>query len=105
MSEPQGSDPGKQWQSPGEGVENHSSDQPTQAASPWQQQPSTQDSTWHPPAYASPECYNYPQLTEPVYPHQYPSATPGYGQPGYFGAQFSQCGIPGQYPQSGSPGQ
>ncbi|AKN16910.1 DUF4333 domain-containing protein [Mycobacterium haemophilum] len=105
MSEPHGSDPGTQWQPPGEGAENQSSDQPTQAASPWQQQPPTQEAAWHPPAYTPPEYPQYQQPTEPAYPHQYPPAAPGYGQPAHFGAQPPGFGAPGQYAQPGQYGQ
>ncbi|RFD24146.1 hypothetical protein MUBE_14250 [Mycobacterium uberis] len=108
MSEPHGFGPGTQWQPPGEGAENHSSDQPTREASPWQQQSPAQDATWHPPAYTPPEYPHYQQPTEPAYPYQYPQAAPGYGQPPQFAVSGQypppgQYGQPGQYPQQFQP--
>ena len=92
MSGPHGSDSGQQWQPPGHGGEQPSSDQPTQVGSPWQQQPS-QEATWHAPAYTPPAEYpRYQQPAEQAYPQQYPPAAPGYGQPDQFGAQPTQYG-------------
>jgi hypothetical protein len=99
MSGPHGSDSGQQWQPPGHGGEQPSSEQPTQVGSPWQQQP-TQDGTWQAPAYTPPAEYpRYQQPAEQPYPQQYPPAGPGYGQPGQFGAQPTQYGAPAQYGQ------
>ncbi len=47
MSGPQGSDPGQQWQPPGEGGDRVPGTD--QVGSPWQQQPPTQDGTWQAP--------------------------------------------------------
>ncbi len=104
MSGPQGSDPGQQWQPPGQGGDRSS--EPTQVGSPWQQQPN-QDATWQAPAYTPPAEYpTYQQPAEQAYPQQYPQQ-PGYGQPGQFGAppQYAQPGQYGQPNQYGQPGQ
>lgn len=93
MSGPQGSDPGQQWQPPGQAGDRSS--EPTQVGSPWQQ---GQDATWQAPAYTPPAEYpQYQQPAEQAYPQQYPQQS-GYGQPG----QYAQ---PGQYPQPGQYGQ
>ena len=113
MSGPHGSDPGQQWQPPGQGGEQPSSEQPTQLGSPWQQQQPPQDATWQAPAYTPPAEYpRYQQPAEQAYPQQYPPAAPGYGQPapgqypqpGQY-AQPGQYGQPGQPAQYGQPGQ
>ena len=107
MSGPHGSD--QQWQPPGEGGDPTS--EPTQAGSPWQQQPD-QDATWQSLAYTPPEEYPpYQQPTEQAYlqqpghygqPGQY--GQPQYGQPGQYGQpQYGQPGQPGQYPQQYPP--
>ena len=111
MSGPQGSDPGHQWQPPGQTGDQSS--EPTQvASSPWQQPPG-QEATWHSPAYTPPAEYpHYQQPAEQAYPQQYPQQ-PGYGQPGgqpggqagQFGAQPPQYAQPGQYGQAGQYGQ
>jgi hypothetical protein len=110
MSGPHGSD--QQWQPPGEGGDPTS--EPTQAGSPWQQQPD-QDATWQSLAYTPPEEYPpYQQPTEQAYLQQPQYGQPGqygqpqYGQPGQYGQpQPDQYGQPGQYgpPQYGQPGQ
>lgn len=109
MSGPHGSDPGQQWQPPGQGGEQPSSEQPTQVGSPWQQQPPTQEVTWQAPAYTPPAEYpGYQQPAEPAYPQQYPPAAPGspvYGQGEQFGAQPTQFATPAQYGQPGQYGQ
>ena len=71
MSGPQGSDPGHQWQPPGQTGDQSS--EPTQvASSPWQQPPG-QEATWHSPAYTPPAEYpHYQQPAEQAYPQQYP---------------------------------
>ena len=113
MSGPHGSDSGQQWQPPGHGGEQPSSEQPTQLGSPWQQQQPPQDATWQAPAYTPPADYpRYQQPAEQPYPQQYPPAAPGYGQPapgqypqpGQY-AQPGQYGQPGQPAQYGQPGQ
>ena len=113
MSGPHGSDSGQQWQPPGPGGEQPSSEQPTQVGSPWQQQQPPQDATWQAPAYTPPADYpRYQQPAEQPYPQQYPPAAPGYGQPapgqypqpGQY-AQPGQYGQPGQPAQYGQPGQ
>ena len=113
MSGPHGSDSGQQWQPPGPGGEQPSSEQPTQLGSPWQQQQPPQDATWQAPAYTPPADYpRYQQPAEQAYPQQYPPAAPGYGQPapgqypqpGQY-AQPGQYGQPGQPAQYGQPGQ
>ena len=111
MSGPHGSD--QQWQPPGEGGDPSS--EPTQAGSPWQQQPD-QDSTWQSLAYTPPAEYpEYQQPTEQAYlqqPGQYGQPQPDqygqpqYGQPGQYGQpQYGQpqYGQPGQYPQQYPP--
>jgi hypothetical protein len=113
MSGPHGSD--QQWQPPGEGGDPTS--EPTQAGSPWQQQPD-QDATWQSLAYTPPEEYPpYQQPTEQAYLQQPQYGQPGqygqpqYGQPGQYGQpQPDQYGQPGQYGQPqpdqyGQPGQ
>jgi hypothetical protein len=109
MSGPQGSDPGQQWQPPGQ-TGDQSSEPTHVASSPWQQQPG-QESTWQAPAYTPPtspaEYPQYQQPAEQAYPQQYPQQ-PGYGQPGQYGAQPPQYAQPGQYGQPGQyaqPGQ
>ena len=104
MSGPQGSDPGHQWQPPGQTGDQSS--EPTQVApSPWQphQQPG-QEHTWQAPAYTPPA--EYPQYqqqpAEQAYPQQYPQQ-PGYGQPAQYGEQPTQYAAPGQYPQQYPP--
>ncbi|OBG24505.1 DUF4333 domain-containing protein [Mycobacterium sp. 852002-51057_SCH5723018] len=112
MSGPHGSDPGHQWQPPGQGGDQSS--EPTQVGSPWQQQHSPQDATWQAPAYTPPAEYpQYQPPTEQAYPQQYqqPGQYGQPGQPGQFGAQPpqyappGQYGQPGQYPQPGQYGQ
>jgi hypothetical protein len=106
MSGPHGSD--QQWQPPGEGGDPTS--EPTQAGSPWQQQPD-QDATWQSLAYTPPEEYPpYQQPTEQAYLQQPQYGQPGqygqpqYGQPGQYGQpQYGQPGQPGQYPQQYQP--
>ncbi len=119
MSGPHGSDSGQQWQPPGHGGEQPSSEQPTQLGSPWQQQQPPQDATWQAPAYTPPAEYpRYQQPAEQAYPQQYPPAAPGspvygqpapgqYPQPGQYGqpGPYGQPGQPGQPPQYGQPGQ
>ncbi|HVQ85790.1 MAG TPA: hypothetical protein VMS84_13760, partial [Mycobacterium sp.] len=51
MSGAQGSEPGHQWQPPGQSGD-HSSE-PTQVGSSWQQQPG-EETTWQAPAYTPP---------------------------------------------------
>jgi Domain of unknown function (DUF4333) len=106
MSGPHGSDSGQQWQPPGPGGEQPSSEQPTQVGSPWQQQQPAPDGTWQAPAYTPPAEYpRYQQPAEQAYPQQYPPAAPGYGQPEQFGAHPAQFGAPGQYARPGQYGQ
>jgi len=101
MSGPQGSDPGHEWQPPGQTGDQSS--EPTQvASSPWQQPPG-QEATWHSPAYTPPAQYpQYQQPAEQAYPQQYPQQP---GQAGQFGAQPPQYAQPGQYGQAGQYGQ
>jgi hypothetical protein len=106
MSGPHGSEPGQQWQPPGEGGDR--SQEPTQVGpvgSPWQQQqPPTQEGTWQAPAYTPPA--EYPQYQQPAAEQAYqpyPQQQPGYGQSGQYGQ--GQYGQPGQYAQPGQYGQ
>lgn len=104
MSGPQGSDPGHEWQPPGQGADRSS--EPTQVGSPWQQQPG-QEATWQAPAYTPPAEYpQYQQPAEQAYPQQYPQQ-PGYAPPGQYPqpTQYPQPGQYGQYPQPGQYGQ
>src|SRR5271167_2676443 len=105
MSGPQGSDPGQQWQPPGEGVDRSS--EPTQVGSPWQQQSPGQDATWQAPAYTPSTGYPpYQQPAEQAYPQQYGQQQPAYPQPEQYGQQQpGQYGQPGQYAQPGQYGQ
>jgi hypothetical protein len=133
MSGPQGPDPTKPWQPP-QGEGQQSGDDPTQHASPWQQQPSGEQTwqapvgdqpTWHAPAYTPPEYGQYQQPPAQYYPPSQPfpqptgypqqeqyGAQPGqypppgqYGQPGQYPQQPGQYGQPGQYPPPGQYGQ
>ena len=90
MSGPQGTDPTQPWQPP-QGEGQHSGEDHTQQASPWQQQaggehgwqPSGGDQqTWHAPAYTPTEYGQYQQPATAVlpavapYPQRVPAAGP-----------------------------
>jgi hypothetical protein len=127
MSGPQGTDPTQPWQPPqGEGQK---SGEDQTHASPWQQQPGSdqgwqasggEQQTWQAPAYTPTEYGQYQQPPTQYYPPsqtypqgypqqgQYPGQTAAYGQqPGQYGqpGQTGQYGQPGQYPQPGQPAQ
>ena len=120
MSAPQGPDPTKPWQPP-QGEGQQSSEEPTQQASPWQQQPSGEQTwqapvgdqpTWHAPAYTPTEYGQYQQPPAQYYPPSQPFPQPtGYPQQEQYGGQPGQYpppgqyGQPGQYPQPGQYGQ
>jgi Domain of unknown function (DUF4333) len=125
MSGPQGSDPTQPQQPQGEDQQSTGEDQTAQV-SPWQQQPSGEQTwqapsgeqpTWHAPAYTPTE---YPQYQQPPAQFYPPSGSfpqpPAYPQQEHYGAQTGQFGAqatqygpqPGQYGQPaqyGQPGQ
>jgi hypothetical protein len=116
MSGPQGTDPTHQWQQP-EGEGQQSGEQPTEHASPWQQQPSgdqawqpsADQQTWHAPAYTPTEYGQYQQPPAQYYPPSqgFPQGYPQqdqYGQTAQYGAQPTQYGQPPQYGQTGQYG-
>ena len=111
MSGPTGSDPTQGWQPP-QGEGQHSGEDHTQQASPWQQQAGGEQGwqpaggeqqTWHAPAYTPTEYGQYQQPPTQYYPPpQYPQ---GYPQQGQYGGQTAAYGQPGQYAQPGQYGQ
>ena len=134
MSGPQGTDPTQPWQPP-QGEGQKSGEDQTQQASPWQQQPGTEQGwqasggeqqTWQAPAYTPTEYGQYQQPAAQYYPPsqtypqgypqqgQYPGQTAPYGHSRASTAsrastvsrgQYGQPGQPGQYGQYPQPGQ